>query len=339
MTDSTGHIEAELKVTRARMDHRLTELRERLTPGQMLDDVVEYFQASGGADFGRNLMTSLRDNPLPATLTGIGLLWLMASASNSRTGDVETGRAVGASGRPSYDDWTGRNLDTRLTEAERGIERRDDEPEVAWRDRLNAARGNVLGLAQEAGETAEGFGQRIADEIRKARQSIQRGIHDAQDHAAAAMGGVTDTANRVSDRLTGGKGIKDASRQLATSISDNPLLLGTLALSVGALLGSVIPQSEKEQEALGGVAGTVRDTVRTAADEAIDRGTAVAEKAVAEAEAAATAHGLTRGSASERQRPERTAEAAVDSGRGDLAASEEGVGNTTLNEPPPRAPT
>jgi hypothetical protein len=82
MTDSTAHIEEELKVTRARMDHRLGELRERLTPGQLLDDAVDYFRTSGGLDFGRNLMASVRDNPLPVAVTGIGLAWLMLSGAN-----------------------------------------------------------------------------------------------------------------------------------------------------------------------------------------------------------------------------------------------------------------
>ena len=54
MTDSTTRIEEDLRATRARMDGRLTELQEHLTPGQILDDVMAYFRDSGGGDFGRN---------------------------------------------------------------------------------------------------------------------------------------------------------------------------------------------------------------------------------------------------------------------------------------------
>jgi Protein of unknown function (DUF3618). len=63
MTDDTSRLEDDLRVTRARMGNRLTELQEHLTPGQLLDDVLAYFRDSGGADFGRNLMTSVRTNP------------------------------------------------------------------------------------------------------------------------------------------------------------------------------------------------------------------------------------------------------------------------------------
>ena len=83
MTDSTTRIEEDLRATRVRMDGRLTELQEHLTPGQILDDVMAYFRDSGGGDFGRNLMTSVRSNPLPAAITGIGLAWLQAVDQHS----------------------------------------------------------------------------------------------------------------------------------------------------------------------------------------------------------------------------------------------------------------
>ena len=77
-------IERDLERTRSRMDNRLSELQERLSPGQIVDDMLGYFRGSEGGDFARNLMDSVRDNPLPAALTGIGLTWLMASNPKPR---------------------------------------------------------------------------------------------------------------------------------------------------------------------------------------------------------------------------------------------------------------
>src|SRR5262249_37575354 len=151
MTDSTARIEEELEVTRARMDTRLTELRERLTPGQLLDDALDYVRTSGGPEFGQNLMASVRNNPLPVAITGIGLAWLMISGAR---GTVTSPRAT----QEFPDDWSGKSLDTRLAEVDKGVRRADEEPEHVWRDRLNAARGSVVGLAQQTGETADSFG-------------------------------------------------------------------------------------------------------------------------------------------------------------------------------------
>ena len=335
MTDSMAHIEEELEVTRARMDDRLTELRARLTPGQLLDDALDYVRASGGSEFGNNLMTSVRNNPLPVAITGIGLAWLMISGTSG------TSRSPEAPDRKFPDDWTDKSLDTRLAEAEGSIKRGSDEPEQVWRDRLNAARGAVLGLAQQTGETAESFGQRITDKIDRARQSVRRGIHDAQDYAAAAVGSVSGAASQISDQLTGGKGVKEAGGQLVATVSGNPLLLGALALGLGALLGAVIPQSETEEEALEGVADKVRETARAVAHEAADRGAAVAGTVMEEAEAIARAHGLSPdssvGEIVEQAKSGELAEVAEDVGRGALNAAESSISGDGSKDRPTRA--
>ena len=88
MSDNTsdpGRIERDLDATRSRLGSHLSELQDRLSPGQVLDDAMKYFRGSEGADFGRNLLDSVRANPLPAALTGIGLAWLMASGPRTGT--------------------------------------------------------------------------------------------------------------------------------------------------------------------------------------------------------------------------------------------------------------
>ena len=57
-------IEEDLARTRARMDGRLSALQERLSPGQILDDLMAYFRGSEGGDFARNLAGSVQNNPM-----------------------------------------------------------------------------------------------------------------------------------------------------------------------------------------------------------------------------------------------------------------------------------
>ena len=141
--------------TRARMDGRLTELQEHLTPGQILDDVMEYFRDTQGGDFGRNLMTSVRNNPLPAAITGIGLAWLMVSGSGMTAGNGVHSRPSSRNAlRADSTGWGDEDLDRRLSDAEIGVVRTENETEETWRARLDAARGSVVGVAREAGETA-----------------------------------------------------------------------------------------------------------------------------------------------------------------------------------------
>ena len=69
----TDRIERDLAATRARMDHRLDELQDHLTPKQMLNDAFAYFRGGEGADFTKDLVTKARANPLPVALVGIGI--------------------------------------------------------------------------------------------------------------------------------------------------------------------------------------------------------------------------------------------------------------------------
>jgi ElaB/YqjD/DUF883 family membrane-anchored ribosome-binding protein len=297
MTDSTTRIEEDLRATRARMDGRLTELQEHLTPGQILDDVMAYFRDSGGGDFGRNLMTSVRSNPLPAAITGIGLAWLMVSGSGT-TADMGDGVRSGPSPRdnratPGFTGWGGEDLDLRLSDAEMGVVRSENETEETWRTRLDAARGSVVGVAREAGETAESFGQRISDAIGKAKQSVMGKVHDIQDRASDAGGQMSAMAQQASDKVAqGSQRAKEAGSKLIGTIGDNPLLLGAVALGVGALLGALIPQSEQEEAALGDAAAKIRQTARNAAQGVVDRGSEIADQVLTVGLESASAHGL-----------------------------------------------
>ena len=64
-TTDTGRFERDLDQTRARLGSHLTELQDRLSPGQVLDDLMGYFRGSEGAAFGRSLLDNVRGNPMP----------------------------------------------------------------------------------------------------------------------------------------------------------------------------------------------------------------------------------------------------------------------------------
>jgi hypothetical protein len=64
-------LERETEQTRAEISSTLDELRACMTPGHVLDQMVDRVSGGTGAAFMRNL------NPLPVTLIGAGLAWLM----------------------------------------------------------------------------------------------------------------------------------------------------------------------------------------------------------------------------------------------------------------------
>lgn len=81
---SPDQLEREIAQTRSEIDRKLALLQARLSPRRVAGQVAGAVGAQGGA-FARNLGSALRDNPVPALLLGIGVLWLMiASRPNGR---------------------------------------------------------------------------------------------------------------------------------------------------------------------------------------------------------------------------------------------------------------
>lgn len=80
---SSAQIEREVEGTRARLTNTIEELRDRVSPGQMMEEAVSYFRGSGGNEMVQNLGRQLRDNPMPALLIGAGIAWMMLGSRSS----------------------------------------------------------------------------------------------------------------------------------------------------------------------------------------------------------------------------------------------------------------
>ena len=80
---SVTELEREVDRERERVSATIDELQSRASVGSLVDQVVKAVGENGG-EVSRNLGRSLRDNPLAALLTGVGLAWLMAGSGRPR---------------------------------------------------------------------------------------------------------------------------------------------------------------------------------------------------------------------------------------------------------------
>ncbi|MCB1882377.1 MAG: DUF3618 domain-containing protein [Geminicoccaceae bacterium] len=98
-------IERDLAATRASLDAKLTNLQERLSPGQLFDEAVQYVNRTGARDqmtaFGQNMAVAVRDNPIPVALVGVGLAWLAFGGRKEDAGDGSARYARGSATAPS----------------------------------------------------------------------------------------------------------------------------------------------------------------------------------------------------------------------------------------------
>lgn len=79
MTESSAQLEREAEGRRADLSATLDELRSRITPGQLVDQTLDYAREGNVGEFVRNLARDARDNPLPLALIGAGIAWLMVA--------------------------------------------------------------------------------------------------------------------------------------------------------------------------------------------------------------------------------------------------------------------
>lgn len=91
---SSEQLERETEQTRAAFERTLDELRARVTPGQVVDQIVQYARGAPAGQFFRNLSQRTLENPLPLVVVGAGLAWLIAAnGRDSRT--VPAGPSAG----------------------------------------------------------------------------------------------------------------------------------------------------------------------------------------------------------------------------------------------------
>lgn len=303
-----NRLEHDLDQTRSRLSSHLSELQDKFSPGQVLDDLMGYFRGSEGAEFGRTLMYSVRANPMPAAVTAIGLVWLMASkptgqASTSKGWDTFGNPAPQPAGPHLYgrEDYTATMA--RVREAEQGVSRHSGEAEHSYAERLDNVRGQTIGLARHAQETTESFGQRIRDALAAAEHAVAGVASGLAGQAGGAMSAAGSAAGSLGASAQGamqsafgalsqsGK----AGGNLAAAITESPVLLGALGLAAGAMLGALLPVSEQEETALGGVAGQTRDAVTSLAQQGLESGKTVTQSVMEKGRASADAHGMMSG--------------------------------------------
>lgn len=195
---SAAEIEQDVERTRAGLARTLDELRDRLSPGQVLDQIAVWAKGSGGAEFARNLGNQVRDNPLPVLLIGAGIGWMMMGGGIS----ASRHRAVSSEGRralpPPAGEGTG-EADAWMREAGPLATRRPGAPHAAdltgphhaagaggAPDRAAEARAAVLGRGGDGGEaTGGGLGDRVAG-------AASAAAHGVADAAASAYHGATE---------------------------------------------------------------------------------------------------------------------------------------------------
>lgn len=154
-TPGTESIENDIYTTRRSIDDKIERIQERLSPGDMLDNIVDFAKTNGGAIAG-GIGRTVRDNPVPAAMIGAGILWLALSTRARRHAEDDY----------DYDDDIGTESSTRTKFRERAAEVGDE-----VRERAAAVRDDVR-------ERAGKLSRQARRQAGRAKRGADRFIHE-----------------------------------------------------------------------------------------------------------------------------------------------------------------
>ena len=179
-------------------------------------------EAVGGATrtargWGTTMLETIKQNPVPAALAGIGIGWLfMKRRSTGAADDGRIGYAGAAHGPLGY---AGTDQVVASADATGGRPITD-----------------TVGTA--AGQTLEKAGGAV-DQVRGVTGEV---VTQAQEAAGRVAGAVQDRTGRVAGGTSG---------QVQRLLDESPLVLGGIALAVGAAVGLLLPATQQEDQLLG----------------------------------------------------------------------------------------
>ncbi len=236
-------LEREADDARSAVEGTLSALEERLSPGQLLDRVMDVTKRHGG-EFGENLLAQVRNNPVATIVAGVGVAWLMAASK--RPPPRAASMSADRQGR-----WDGGQ----------------------WRSTFESARDGASSTAESAWDSASSKAESAWDSASSTAESAWDAASQAMDSTAQAARNATETVSRTAQRAT------DATRHAAASLSESwshlcreqPVALGAIALAIGAALGALLPSTEAEDEMLGATSDETKARLRREAQSRADR--------------------------------------------------------------------
>ncbi len=201
---------------------------------------------------------TMRSNPIPLAMIGIGLGWLALTASGydrriARSGAMHNVRdRAGSAAQYARDTFYSAGSSVRDA-ASHVYERASD-------------------VVDEAGDRVRGLTDHARDRAHDTRRDMSSRVESHIGNNGGNHGGASHF--RASDRL------HSATGRFWEMVDDHPVVAGVMGVALGAALGASIPSSRYEDRWVGDYADEATHRAKEMALDAMDRGTRAARAAV-----------------------------------------------------------
>ena len=304
----------EIEVTRVEMTTTVEEIGERLDPKNIVAGAketvreatvgkVETMVNDAGQSVqqaGNGLLETIKRNPVPAAMAGIGLGWLVMAARGQSQQSRQWGGtwqahpgSTGYSSSPTYglsgQAGYGGQYGTQYGGQSSG---QYGSQSGSW-ETGSMGQGNGQGIGEKVGDKVGQVGQAAGGAVSSVQQTagdVASNVGQTASQVASTVGqtagdvvgNVQQTAGQVAETVgqTASQGAqqvqtvaRDVGYNASRALQDNPLAFGAIAVAVGTAVGMALPATRKEQEVLG-----------PARDQLIDRAEQTATQALSSAE-------------------------------------------------------
>jgi hypothetical protein len=229
-TRNSAEIERDIARERAQLSEAVRDLQNRFSVENIFRELSGQVR-SNGLEVAQSFGRSAKNNPLALTLTGIGLAWLMFGNNQDNGRHDNNGR------RPVR----GEPLGWESGYASRGVEPRGSV--------TTHGDSSSTGATARAGAMARSAGKSASSTAADARARISEGTEALSREARARVLAAREAALDARERAE--KSWRKGQEVAVHAFENNPLAMGTVAMALGAVLGSALPRTDIENRTMG----------------------------------------------------------------------------------------
>ena len=232
-------IEHDIERTRAEMDDTIDALKRKFSPEEMVDQAADYMRNHTG-DIMMNFGQTLKENPVPLALVGLGIGWLLISGkSDSRR------QSTSSSDDDTYESY---------------YEGYSQSSHKVQPSSISAT------AAKKASAAYEGISDKVAEAVDEISAKTSAAVDSLSARACSTMDDLSDRAGSA----------YDATKATA---QQHPLVLGAIGLAVGIAAAMLLPRTRQEDASIGEMRDRMVEQVKEAGKETLQKAKDVASDA------------------------------------------------------------
>lgn len=291
--DDTEGVRTQIQQTRSELGQTIDAIQQKLSPGNLADEAKSAVHdatvgsvgnavgsatnavqqaasdvESTAAGLGNTVVETIKQNPIPAALAGIGLGWLIVSVRQhaSQQGTRQPNQrysGVGMQGYPQSSNPYGWY--------DQGVSGYSGYPSGYSGQGQEQSQGGLSGAAGQVQGT-------VGQAVNQAQDTASQVANQAQDTASQVANQVQDTASQVVSQAS--QSVQGAATGLQEMMRQRPLAVGLMAVGIGAAIGLAVPETEKEDEMMGSAREDLMQRAQQTAQQTIQKVETVAEHTV-----------------------------------------------------------